>query len=194
MPKRNLREVMLEDKEESINSLEKRIKLEHNYIIKRVKRANEDLDLSEHELYKFLLIFHTLIETVNLDDKELEEIDGVVTDIILKTVLKIADLIRQNIDALPFPKVLKDALKIIKGLFQNNAQAKTQSTSGATMEETIKERPRSSSSSSSSSSSGNSSSSTSRSGSSTTSPSSYSKIASGGSESSPTTSEIKETD
>ena len=93
MSKRKLHELMLESEEEDIDSLEKRIKFEHNYIIKRVKRANEDLDLSEREVYKFLLIFHTLIETVNLDNEDLEETDGIVTDIILKIVLKITELI-----------------------------------------------------------------------------------------------------
>ena len=43
---------------------------------------NEDVDISEHEVHKFLLIFHTLVETINSKEAQ-EETDGFVTDAIL---------------------------------------------------------------------------------------------------------------
>ena len=130
-------------------NLRKKIKIEHDFIISRTKRVNEDLDLSDHEVHKFLIIFHTLLDTIDLDS-EPEETDGIIADIILQILLKISSLLRQNFDALPIPQVLKEALKVIKQLF--NAKSKTQSTERSPVEEELKECPSSPSSSSSASS------------------------------------------
>ena len=46
-------------------SLEKKIKLENQKILDKIKEIGEDVDISEHEVQKFLLIFHTLV--VNSD-------------------------------------------------------------------------------------------------------------------------------
>ena len=97
--------------------LRKKIKTEHDFIVSRAKRINESIDLTDHKVNKFLTIFHTLLETIDLDSEISEETDGIVTDIILKIVLKISELIRQNVDSLPLLKILKDALKVIKELF-----------------------------------------------------------------------------
>ena len=132
--------------------LRKKIKVEHNFILSRAKRINESIDLTDHEVNKFLIIFHTLLDTVDLSSEtsELEETEGIVTDIILKIVLKITELIRQNIDSLPLPKILKDALKVIKEVF--NGKKSTQDSRGGSMETELKECTSTSSSSSSSSS------------------------------------------
>ena len=42
--------------------------------------------------------------------EQFEEVDGVVTDLLIKIVLKIADLLRQNIETLPVPSVFKEVL------------------------------------------------------------------------------------
>ena len=99
--------------------LRKKIKVEHDFILSKAKKINESIDLTDHEVNKCLIIFHTLLDTIDLSSEisEVEETDGIVTDIILKIVLKITELIRQNIDSLPLPKILKDTLKIIKELF-----------------------------------------------------------------------------
>ena len=133
--------------------LRKKIKVEHNFILSRAKRINKSIDLTDHEVNKFLIIFHTLLDTVDLSSEtsELEETEDIVTDIILKIVLKITELIRQNIDSLPLPKILKDALKVIKEVF--NSKKSTQDSRGGSMETELKECTSTSSSSSSSSSS-----------------------------------------
>ena len=130
--------------------LRRKIKVEHNYILSRAKTINESIDLTEHEVNKFLIIFHTLLDTVDLASEifEFEETEGIVTDIILKIVLKITELIRQNIDSLPLPKILKDALKVIKELF--NGKKSSQDSRGGSMETELKECTSTSSSSSSS--------------------------------------------
>ena len=91
-------------------NLEKKIKLENQKILEKIKEIEEDIDISEHEVRKFLLIFHTLVETINSEQPQ-EETDGFVTDAILQIVNTIAGLLRNNIDSLNIPAVLKSALK-----------------------------------------------------------------------------------
>ena len=88
-------------------------------LISKSKRINESIDLTDHKVNEFLIIFHTLLETVDLSSEiaEREETDSIVTDIILKIVIKISELIRQNVDSLPLPNILKSALRVIKKLF-----------------------------------------------------------------------------
>ena len=92
------------------NQLRKKIQLKHEKIISKIKETNEEIDISEHEVYKFLLIFHTLIETVNSVETE-EETDGLVADAILQIVNLIAGLLKSNIDNSTVPAVLKSVLK-----------------------------------------------------------------------------------
>ena len=134
--------------------LRKKIKVEHDFILSKAKKINESIDLTNHEVNKFLIIFHTLLDTVDLSSEisEVEETDGIVTDIILKIVLKITELIRQNIDSLPLPKILKGALKVINELF--NGKKSTQDSrggggGGGSLETELKECTSTSSSSSS---------------------------------------------
>ena len=94
----------------------KKIKLENDIIIDKIKEHYEDIDISEHEVQKFLLIFYTLMETVN-SEESLEETDGVNTDTFVLIISKLSDLLRENIDSLKLPAILKSALKKIKNLF-----------------------------------------------------------------------------
>ena len=77
---------------------------------------NKEIDISEHEVHKFLLIFHTLAETISSDEPQ-EETDGFVTDTVLQIVNVIAGLLKNNIDSLNIPAVLRNALKKLKSLF-----------------------------------------------------------------------------
>ena len=97
-------------------SLEKKIKLENEIILDKIKDINEEIDISEHEVEKFLLIFHLLMETVN-SEESLDNTDGIVSDTVLKIVLKISELLKNNIDSLKIPEIFKIALKKIKSLF-----------------------------------------------------------------------------
>ena len=64
------------------NQLREKIKLENQKILEKIKEINEDIDISEHEVLKFLLIFHTHVETINSEEAQ-EESDRFVTDVIL---------------------------------------------------------------------------------------------------------------
>ena len=123
---------------ESFKALRKRIKSEYDFIISKSKQINKNIDLAEHEVNKFLIIFHTLIESADFTDEITEETDGVVTDIIIKIVIKIADLIKQNIDTLPLPNILKQALKTIKEIF--NGKKPPEDSGRGSVEEELKER------------------------------------------------------
>ena len=102
--------------DDSENQLRKKIKLENQKILEKIKEINEDTDISEHEVHKFLLIFHTLVETINSEEAQ-EETDGFATDAILQIVNIIAGLLKNNIDSLNIPSVVKSALKKLKSLF-----------------------------------------------------------------------------
>ena len=85
-------------------------------ILDKVVEMDKEIDISEHEVHKFLLIFHTLAERVNSNQSQ-EETDGFVTDTILQIVNVIAGLLKNNIDSLNVPAVLRNTLKKLKSLF-----------------------------------------------------------------------------
>ena len=109
------------------SQLRKKVKLENEMILDKIKDIDEDININQHEVEKFLLIFHSLMQTVNSEEC-LDKPDGTVTDAILQIVLKISELLKNNIDSLKLPEFLKFALKEIKSLFniqteQNGKQA-----------------------------------------------------------------------
>ena len=105
--------------DDSENQLRKKIKLENQKIVERIKKKDENIDINEHEVHKFLLIFHILAETTNSQESH-EETDGLVTDTIVQIVNIIAGLLKNNIDNLNLPAVLKSALKKIKRFVYTN--------------------------------------------------------------------------
>ena len=91
--------------------LRKKIKLDHEKIISKIKETNEEIDINEHEVHKFLLVFNTLIKTFNSVESKEDKTDGIVSDSILQMVNLITGLLKSNIDNLTVPTVLKVALK-----------------------------------------------------------------------------------
>ena len=122
MSKRSIEETYNEDSnsefkyDDSENQLRKKIKLEIDMILDKVVEMHKEIDISEHEVHKFLLIFHTLAERINSDQPQ-EETDGFVTDTVLQIVNVIAGLLKNNMDSLHIPAVLRNALKKLKSLF-----------------------------------------------------------------------------
>ena len=98
------------------SQLRKKIKLENKMILDKTKDIDEDININQHEVEKFLLIFHILMQIVN-SEEVLDKPDGAVTDTILQIVLKISELLKTNIDSLKLPEFLKLALRKIKSLF-----------------------------------------------------------------------------
>ena len=102
--------------DDSNEQVRRKIKLQNQKIIEKVKEINEEIDINEHEVEKFLLIFHSLFEIVT-SEQAVEETDGFLNDTILTVVKIIADLLKNNIENLKLPAVLKTALKKLKSLF-----------------------------------------------------------------------------
>ena len=96
--------------------LKKRIKLKNEVILDIIKDINEDFNIDELEVQKFLLIFHTLMKVVS-SDEGLDLSDGAITDSVLQLVLKISKRFKNNIDSLKLPEFLETVLKKIKSLF-----------------------------------------------------------------------------
>ena len=48
------------------SQLRKKIKLENELILDKLQDIHEEIDIKEHEVEKFLLIFHTLMELLIL--------------------------------------------------------------------------------------------------------------------------------
>ena len=92
------------------SQLRKKIKPENEMILDKIKDIDEDININQHEVEKFLLIFHSLMQTVN-SEEGLEKLDGAVTDAILQIILKTNEILKNNIDSLKFPEFLKLALK-----------------------------------------------------------------------------------
>ena len=98
------------------SQLRKKVKLENKMILDKIKDIDEDINITQHKVEKFLLIFHRLMQTVS-SEEGLDIPDGAVTDAILQIVLKISELVENNIDLLKLSEFLKLALKKIKTLF-----------------------------------------------------------------------------
>ena len=104
------------------NQLRKKIKLEVDFILDKIQEIEQEIDISEHEVHKFLLIFHSLVQTSNSDEPQ-EETDGFVADTILQIVSIIAGILKNNIDSLNIPTVLKIALKNYKSYLFHKQKA-----------------------------------------------------------------------
>ena len=118
MPKRTIEETTTTEFsfDNSNEQLRKKIKLLNDNIIERIKEIKDEIDINEHEVQKFLLIFHSLFEKVT-SEETFEETGGILNDTILVVCNIIAGLLKNNIDSLKLPAILKTALKKLKNLF-----------------------------------------------------------------------------
>ena len=108
----------------SNEQLRKKIKLLNDNIIERIIEIDDEIDINEHEVHKFLLIFHSLFEKVTCEET-FEETDGILNDTILVVCNIIAGLLKNNIDSLKLPAIIKTALKKLKNLFVGVKEAKS---------------------------------------------------------------------
>ena len=97
--------------------LRKKIKILNDNIAKKINEMNEEIDIENHEVSKFLLMFGQLSETMT-SEETFEETDGVVTDTITVICNLLTDLLKNNIDNLSIPKPIKTTLKVLKRVFK----------------------------------------------------------------------------
>ena len=108
--------------DDSNEQLRKKIKLLNDNIIERIKEIDEEIDINEHEVHKFLSIFHSLFEIVT-SEETFEETDGFLNDTILAVCNIIAGLLRNNIENLKLPAILKTALKKLKSFYGSKSKS-----------------------------------------------------------------------
>ena len=75
------------------------------------KTEHHEIDITEKELNKFLLIFNLLLEANEKKDSgEVTDAEDGVPDILMLIITKLLELFQQNIDSLNIPNILKKAL------------------------------------------------------------------------------------
>ena len=143
MPKRLSKPENNDRADDYIASLRKKLKTENDFILERTtkgcaKKIKEiEVDLTQHEVSKFLVIFHTLLETAENDDiNSSDECDGS-ADIIFAIVKEILCLIAKNSNDLKIPNFLSRTIKVIKTIF-DGAKSKA-TTTGCPMEKESEE-------------------------------------------------------
>ena len=106
--------------EDTVEELSKKIKVEQKLISDNITKNYSDIDITEHEIKKFVLIFHLLLMT-SLNDDELTELkaldteDGV-QDTISLIFTKLLSHLKGNIETLKFPKLINIGLKKLKSI------------------------------------------------------------------------------
>ena len=71
---------------------------------------HHEINITEKELHKFLLIFNLLIEShENIDSGEVTDAEDSISDILVLIATKIFVLLQQNIDSLDILKIFKKA-------------------------------------------------------------------------------------
>ena len=95
--------------------LAKKIKLEHELISEKINKNHPDINIPEHEIDKFLLIFNLLLETsLSKDETEVTDAEDGIQGIILTVGKSLLKLLKGNIESLKLPTPIKKSLKKLK--------------------------------------------------------------------------------
>ena len=129
------RSLSLSEDDAEVYSFLKRVKVEHQTINAIIKAKHPEIDIEEHELYKFLTIFNALIES-NIEDIEKDNLDSEdnFTDIIKIVIITLLELVSKNIDSLDLPSKIKQGLEKLKQFLNKHGKNK------ATTETTVAKR------------------------------------------------------
>ena len=128
----------------SLEVLQKKIKVEQKLISDIIEERYPHLDITDHRIHKFILIFNTILET-SFDQENLEEIDSEdgITDTILLVNKAVFNLIKGNIEDLDLLTKIKSGLKKLKNLLalvNNNGTNKTSSKDSSRSMQTLDAR------------------------------------------------------
>ena len=119
------RSLSLSEDDAEVYSFLKRVKVEHQTINAIIKAKHPEIDIEEHELYKFLTIFNALIES-NIEDIEKDNLDSEdgFTDIIKIVIITLLELVSKNIDSLDLPSKIKQGLEKLKQFLNKHGKNK----------------------------------------------------------------------
>ena len=124
------------------------------------KTEHHEIDITEKELKKLLLIFNLLLEANEKKHSgEVTDAEDGIPDLLMLIATKLLELLQQNIDSLDIPSISKKALKKLKEVIfkQKNAEKEIHSSSQKTLDESSSNSSSSSQSTRSDSSSSSSS-------------------------------------
>ena len=101
-------------------NVKKKIKVLNEQIAEKILELDESLEVENHKVSKFLLIFAQLTKTMTSEEtfEETDETDGIVSDTVSIICNLITDLLKNNIDELSIPKPIKISLKILERIFK----------------------------------------------------------------------------
>lgn len=100
--------------------LSKGTKLEQKQISVTISNKHPEIDIDDHEIQKFLLVFNLLIEAETKKDSLNQDTEDGIPDILLTTAAQLLQLLYNNIDSLKLPDIKKKALKKIKAFITKN--------------------------------------------------------------------------
>ena len=100
----------LNNSEEEETDLSKKIKLEHKLILVAISNKHSEIDINDHEIQKFLLIFNLLIEAESDKISNGKDAEDGIPDILIAIAAKLLQILH-NIDSLKSPDIIKSALK-----------------------------------------------------------------------------------
>ena len=105
---------LLDNSEEGEKDLSKKIKLEHKLILVIISNKHPEIDIDDHEILNFLLIFILLIEAESDKVSNGKDAEDGIPDILIRIAAKLLQLLHNNIDSLKLPDIIKSALKKLK--------------------------------------------------------------------------------
>ena len=102
------------DISENETEFSKRTKLEHKLISVTISNKHPEIDIDDHKIQNFLLIFNLLLEAeLNKDNLNIDSEDGK-PNILITIATKLLDFLHKNIDSLNLPKLINNGLKKLK--------------------------------------------------------------------------------
>ena len=80
-----------------------------------INNKHPKIDIDDHEIQKFLLIFNLLLEA-ELNKENVEDSKDGIPNILITIATTLPQLLHNNIDSLKLPKIIKNALRKLKYL------------------------------------------------------------------------------
>ena len=81
-----------------------KINLQHKLISVTISSKHPEIDIDDHEIQKFLLIFNLLVEA-ELNEENVEDSEDGIPNIVVTIATKLLELLRNNIDSLSYQKL-----------------------------------------------------------------------------------------
>ena len=98
---------------ENETDFSEKINLEHKLISVTISNKYPEINIDDHEIQKFLLIFNSLLEA-ELNKENTEDSEDGIPAILITIATKLLEHLHNNIDSLKLPKIIKGALRKLK--------------------------------------------------------------------------------